>query len=133
QTANFLPTVLPLSSGRPDGPVVGRNWLVPNWSRPNWSWPIGPVGDLQGTDASDAEALNVAHEENRALHRLIEGFSFGMELDRGGVLLGHRSGARPDRRGRPGAGDHRCRCLFPAPVRAEQPPPGAPRRQRALP
>lgn len=34
------------------------------------------------TDASDAEALNKAQEENRALNRIIEVFSSGIDLDR---------------------------------------------------
>ncbi|HYR63560.1 MAG TPA: GAF domain-containing protein, partial [Actinomycetota bacterium] len=33
-------------------------------------------------DASDAEALNIAQEENRALNRIIEVFSSGIDLDR---------------------------------------------------
>ena len=39
-------------------------------------------GDPRVTDASDAEALNMAQEENRALNRIIEVFSSGIDLER---------------------------------------------------
>ena len=43
---------------------------------------IGTEGDPRVTDASDAEALNMAQEENRALNRIIEVFSSGIDLER---------------------------------------------------